>query len=164
MKKTLFNRRIKALIIDISILLMVEILLVISFMLVVPEDFLFFYYMTGSIVYGMFFCKDIINGQSIGKKILKIQVVNNKGKVSSMQNLILRNVIALLQPIDAISIVTKGKRLGDVLCKTKVVSTLNCKIEYRYGLIQISICVIAVIVITVTFFYGLWIVLNWLVS
>lgn len=116
MKKTLFGRRIKALIIDIIILIVIEILLIISFILVVDKDFLFIYYMTGSIVYGILY------------------------------------------------IATKGQRLGDILCKTKVISTLNHKIEYRYNPFQIIICVIAVIIITVSVFYGLWIILNWLVS
>ena len=160
MAKTLFNRRIKALVVDISVLAIIEILLVVSCILIMNRDFLYIYCITTAIIYGLFFCKDIINGQSIGKRILKLQVVDNKGGVPHVQNLILRNMIALLQPIDAIYIAIKGKRLGDVLCKTKVVSTINHKIEFRYNLIQVSICAIFVIFITISFFYGLWFVLN----
>ncbi|MDR0865022.1 MAG: RDD family protein [Candidatus Symbiothrix sp.] len=161
MKQSIITRRLESLIIDIFLLGLIEIFIVILLMINISENFLYIYGLATSIGYSLFFCKDIINGQSIGKRILKLQVVDEKGFPVSLLNIILRNIIALLQPIDALYIINNnGKRLGDIICKTKVISISTDKINYKSNPVEIIICFIIVPVMTVSFFYAIWTIAN----
>jgi uncharacterized RDD family membrane protein YckC len=147
-------KRLKSSIIDVSVLAVIEIFFVILVMININESFLYIYSLATSIVFSMFFCKDIINGQSIGKRILKLQVVNEKGFPLNLRKVILRNIIALLQPIDMLYMINNNeKRLGDIICKTKVVSTSSGKIKYRLNSIKIIVSFIFIFLITFSFFY-----------
>lgn len=70
------------------------------------------------------FCKDLIKGQSIGKRIMKIAVVNADDLTicSNPFKLILRNITLPLWPIEAILFLSSenGVRLGDKLTNTTV--------------------------------------------
>lgn len=120
--KGLVKKRFNAFLIDISILGVLELFLLITLMLNINKSFLCIHSITTVIILCLFFCKDIINGQSVGKRIQKIRVVTQNGGAVSLQNIIARNVTALLQPIDVLYMINNdGKRLGDIICKTKVV-------------------------------------------
>lgn len=69
----------------------------------------------------IYFFKDVISGQSIGKRILKIKVVDLDGNTPKLFNLIIRNITILIWPIEAILVLLDKPRLGDILAKTKVV-------------------------------------------
>ena len=43
----------------------------------------------------IYFFKDVINGQSIGKRIMKIKVVDLNGNKASLFNLIIRNITSI---------------------------------------------------------------------
>lgn len=129
--RTLIKKRLKAFLIDIAILAVLEIFILIILIINVNKSFLCIYGITTVITLGLFFLKDVINGQSIGKRILKLQVISENGKVASLQNVIVRNMIALLQPVDVLYMINnKGKRLGDIICKTKVVNASQ-KAKYK---------------------------------
>lgn len=120
--RKLTKKRFKAFLIDITILGALGLFILIILMANTSMDFLHVIGLTTVIIYGLFFCKDVINGQSIGKRIFKLQIVTEKGETANMQSIIIRNMIALLQPIDALYMInSRGKRLGDIICKTKVV-------------------------------------------
>ncbi len=68
-----------------------------------------------------YFIKDIINGQSIGKRIMKIKVVDTNGKKPDLFNLIIRNITILIWPVEALLLLMGKKRLGDRLAKTDVI-------------------------------------------
>jgi uncharacterized RDD family membrane protein YckC len=154
MKTTIKKMRLIALVIDFFILSIIELLIVILLLININKNFLFIYGMATAMVYSLFFCKDIIKGQSIGKKIIGLQVVNKKRLPATLGNLILRNFIALLQPIDALYMLNNnGKRLGDIISKTRVISTSTNKIDYRQSSIKIFIFFVSVCLVTFSFFY-----------
>ncbi len=148
----LAKKRLKALLVDIIILGVLGILILIIFMIVVDKNFLCIYSLTIAIVYSLFFCKDVINGQSIGKKMLKLQIITEKGKAASLRSLIIRNMIALMQPIDALYMINNpGKRLGDIVCKTRVVDASR-KIKYEFNPLLLIFHIITVVFVTFSFF------------
>ena len=123
--RKLIKKRFKAFLIDIAILGALGVFILIILMANTNVNFLCIIGLVTAIIYSLFFCKDVINGQSIGKRIFKLQVVTEKGKAASLRNIIIRNMIALIQPIDALYMVNnRGKRLGDIICKTKVVNVV----------------------------------------
>lgn len=76
--------------------------------------------MLGLILYP---CKDCINGRSIAKRMLKLQVVDNStGQVASPFKCFIRNLFIVLWPIEVIVALTNtSRRLGDKVAGTKVV-------------------------------------------
>ena len=69
--------------------------------------------------------KDIIKGQSIGKKILKIKIVDLKSdKSPNFLKLIIRNLFILVWPIEFLVLINDKKhhRLGDKILGTKIIN------------------------------------------
>ena len=121
--RKLIKKRFKAFLIDITILGALGLLMLVILMANTDMSFLCIIGLVTAIIYSLFFCKDVINGQSIGKRIFRLQVVTEKGRAVSLRNIIIRNMVALLQPIDALYMINnEGKRLGDIVCKTKVIN------------------------------------------
>ncbi|WP_165044436.1 RDD family protein [Dysgonomonas sp. ZJ709] len=123
MDNSLLSRRIKAIIIDFFILFILTIVLLVIILIVNKDkyDFIYCYALLMCIVYSTCFLKDIIGGQSLGKRIYKLQVKNDKGKVPPTKILILRNIFVFIYPIEIIlCFVNNGRRLGDIILKTKV--------------------------------------------
>src|SRR5579872_6053582 len=55
----------------------------------------------GAFGFALYFCKDIIGGRSIAKRILGLQVVDNStGKAASPFRCFLRNITCVLWPIE----------------------------------------------------------------
>ena len=73
--------------------------------------------------FALYFCKDIINGRSIAKRIIKLQVVDNKtGQVATPLQSLVRNILCVLWPIEVIIAMTNTtRRLGDRVAGTKLV-------------------------------------------
>lgn len=68
-----------------------------------------------------FMSKDIINGQSIGKRIAKIKIIDNSGENVAWWQLILRNITIFIWPLEALLLLLDKERIGDKAAKTKVV-------------------------------------------
>lgn len=70
----------------------------------------------------LYFCKDIINGRSIAKRILKLQIVDNAtGRVATPLQCFVRNIFCVLWPIEVIVAITNtSRRLGDIVAGTKL--------------------------------------------
>lgn len=88
---------------------------------------------------GFFLYKDCFNGRSIGRIILKQQVIDCKtGQVASPIKCLLRNLFYLLGPIDLLFMLYhgKGRRLGDYAAETQVVqyNHKNIKIKWMESL------------------------------
>lgn len=117
------GKRILAFIIDHVIICFLFILLAMIEMFVKTDLDLFWkiYYIFLFVFMLIYFFKDVINGQSIGKRIVKIKVVDTAGNKPKLFNLIVRNITILIWPIEALLILLEKKRLGDRLAKTEVV-------------------------------------------
>ncbi len=72
--------------------------------------------------FAIYFCKDCINGQSIAKRILKLQLVDNStGRVASPFKCLLRNLFIVLWPLEVIAaIINPNRRIGDWVAGTKL--------------------------------------------
>lgn len=73
--------------------------------------------------FALYFCKDVINGRSISKRILKLQVVDNTtGQVASPLKCFIRNIFCIIWPIEVIvALVNPVRRIGDRVAGTKLV-------------------------------------------
>ncbi|WP_106793880.1 RDD family protein [Aquimarina sp. Aq78] len=71
----------------------------------------------------LYFCKDCIQGRSIAKRVLKLQVVeNSSGKVASPIRCFIRNIFCIFWFIEVIvTLVNSNRRIGDLVAGTKVV-------------------------------------------
>jgi uncharacterized RDD family membrane protein YckC len=75
------------------------------------------------ILFSLYFNKDILNGRSPAKRILKFQVVDNDTNLAaSPLKCLLRNLTIIIWPIEVlITIFNPSQRLGDRLANTRVV-------------------------------------------
>lgn len=75
------------------------------------------------VAFSLLFCKDCINGQSIAKRMLRLQVVDNKtGAVATPMQCFIRNSTLILLPIEfLLALVRPDKRIGDKIAGTKLV-------------------------------------------
>lgn len=72
--------------------------------------------------FSAYFNKDIFNGRSPAKRILKMQVINNKtGQVASPLKCLVRNLTIPLWPLEVIFVlVSPQRRLGDQIAGTRI--------------------------------------------
>ena len=126
-----FSERIFAFLIDLTIL--TTIMLLVSFVSIVPymltlskgDDarlLLALFYSILAISYVVFMFKDSKEGQSIGKRIMKIQIkcATNTDELPAKGNLILRNTTLILWFVEAIILLIFKKRVGDMIFSTYV--------------------------------------------
>jgi uncharacterized RDD family membrane protein YckC len=71
----------------------------------------------------LYFLKDIINGRSLAKLILKLQLVDNKtGEVASPLQCFVRNLFCIIWPVEFIvALANPGRRIGDRVAGTRLV-------------------------------------------
>lgn len=94
---------------------------------VIESNFLIANHVYNFVVLLLIVCKDLVfRNASIGKKILKLKVVTDEGNIPSIKSMILRNLLFLIFPINGIVILSKGKKIEDILLHLNVVS-YNCK-------------------------------------
>ncbi len=72
--------------------------------------------------FAMYFNKDFFDGRSPAKRILKIQVINNKtGEVAGPLKCLLRNMTIPIWPLEAIFIlINPQRRIGDYIAGTRI--------------------------------------------
>lgn len=97
----------------------------------------------GLIGFALYFSKDAIHGRSIGKRALKLQVVDNSsGNVASPIKCFVRNIFCILWPMEVIvTLASPSRRIGDIVAGTRVVQ-FNPELEQpkiNYGQIGLSI-------------------------
>lgn len=72
-------------------------------------------------LYGVLIIRDVLcGGRSIGKRIMKLYIVDEKNQKAAFWRLLLRNITLMIMAIDGIAILTMQRRLGDMLAKTNV--------------------------------------------
>jgi uncharacterized RDD family membrane protein YckC len=107
-------------------------------------------FMAGSLAYlsmlgfAIYFCKDCINGRSIAKRMLKLQVVDSTtGQVASPLKCFIRNIFIVLWPIEVIIALTNpSRRLGDRVAGTKLVKFDSTLEQPKINIVQILIPVV----------------------
>lgn len=97
----------------------------------------------GLIGFALYFCKDCIKGQSIAKRALKLQVVENSTEeIASPLRCFVRNIFIIIWPIEVIvTMVNPSRRIGDMVAGTKVIP-FNPELEQpklNFGQIGLSI-------------------------
>ena len=75
-----------------------------------------------SIVFAVFFCRDIFTGRSLGRRICGLSVVDADSfhPVSEFRALV-RNLFIVVWPIELVMLFLKKRRLGDIVTHTDVV-------------------------------------------
>ncbi|MES2558167.1 MAG: RDD family protein [Bacteroidota bacterium] len=88
--------------------------------------------------FALYVCKDCINGRSIAKRILKLQVVDNTtGQVAGPLKCLIRNILIVIWPIEAIIALTNPeRRLGDRVAGTKLVVFDPLLIQPKVPIVQ----------------------------
>jgi uncharacterized RDD family membrane protein YckC len=94
--------------------------------------------------FAIYFCKDCINGRSIAKRLLKLQVVDNTtGQVASPLKCFIRNLFSIIWPIEGIiALVNPSRRLGDRVAGTKLIIFDPTLENRKINIIQILISVV----------------------
>ena len=109
--KSVLENRIKAFVVDYFIMVIIA-LIIYS----LTKDLI----LTCLITYPLGMNKDFLNGQSIGKRIFKIQVQNLENNHANEWKGSLRNLLFII-PIDIfIPFINPSRRIGDYLAGTKI--------------------------------------------
>lgn len=95
----------------------------------------------GLIGFALYFCKDSINGRSIAKRLLKLQVVkNSNGKVATPIRCFIRNLFCVLWPLEVIiTLVSPSRRIGDLIAGTRVVPFNEEREQLEINYLQIGL-------------------------
>jgi len=105
------EKRLLSIIVDLIVCILLTFILAYASFWVIGIPYTFFI---------LLFLKDIVNGQSIGKRLMKIRVLKKDGSKPSPRILVLRNLTLFIWFVDAYLYFSKGERLGDILFKTTV--------------------------------------------
>lgn len=89
--------------------------------------------------FAFYFCKDCIQGRSIAKRILRLQVVNNKtGEVAGPLRCFVRNIFCVLWFVEWIVVlVNPERRIGDMVAGTKVVKYVPRQERTKVNFLQL---------------------------
>lgn len=102
-----------------------------------------------SLIFSLILNKDILDGQSLGKRVLQLKVIKKKEQ-STPSRLIccIRNIF--LWPIDLFLILFTGKKLGDYITQTEVVTKTNATEAVTRNVITRSILFIIITVFIIS--------------
>ena len=122
---TLIKNRIYALAVDLVIAFILSFTL--SFIhIAFFETIVKYDYRIGlTLLLSFFICKDSVLGQSIGKKIFTLKVVDFESRNLTAIKLIIRNLFVFLAPIELLLLIYFDKRIGDGFVKSKVVKAVK---------------------------------------
>ncbi len=121
-KDVTFSKRLISLLVDGSVIIGIYIPLIFILFIVGSGNNVIFRILLLSIIYSLFLCKDILfQGQSIGKRILKLKVRDLNGRGISSFRLVLRNFFVIIWPVEIIMcLINPQRRLGDILIGTEI--------------------------------------------
>lgn len=105
-----------------------------------------------TLLLSFFICKDSVLGQSIGKRIYTLKVVDFESRNLTTIKLIIRNLFVFLAPIELLLLIYYDKRIGDSFVKSNVVKvvktekvSINSILIYFISLILTYIIIILLI-------------------
>lgn len=81
--------------------------------------------------YAVYFNKDILHGRSLGKRVIKLQVTDNKtGVAASPLQCFVRNMTIFLWPIEVlITLFSPARRLGDFIAGTRISAYIEPEVK-----------------------------------
>lgn len=139
--------RLKALIIDVALISIIWIVVFAIYVYLLKESAKYDYKVGLSLLLSLFLCKDGINGQSVGKRICNLKVVDYKGYSLSLLKLIVRNLFVFLAPIEFFVLLHNEKRIGDNVIKSRVILVKRPeKVTFMNVLIYLLILFITIVV------------------
>ncbi len=116
----IYNNRIVAFLIDVILLSLFGIITIIPLLFILDSsEQMIIIPFVSSLEELLFFFKDVLN-PSIGKRIMKQKIVCDDGTEPKFLKLLLRNISLFIWPIDAIMVLRRTKRLGEIITKTHV--------------------------------------------
>lgn len=107
--------------------------------------------------FALYLCKDCINGQSLAKRLLTLQVVDNEtGLPASPIKCFIRNITLVLWPIEAVvALSNTSRRLGDRIAGTKLVvydkAAEQPKVNFGKVLVPVLISYGSILLLTLPF-------------
>lgn len=104
-----------------------------------------------ALVFSLILNKDILDGQSLGKRILKLKVVKKQGQ-STPSKLIccIRNIFLFLWPIDLFLILFTDRKFGDYIAQTEAVTKTSASGAVTRNIITRSILFIIITVFIIS--------------
>jgi len=138
------KKRLLAMIIDFAIIMLIS--QVFIFMSFIEQNYLM--KITFSIMFSLFLCRDNLNGQSLGKRLMKIQVIDNDTlQTTTSPKYILRNLFLCIWPIELLFVFINGeRRIGDYVANTKIIiNTDTLPIKFKMKDLSIFLICLAVI-------------------
>lgn len=117
------EKRVLAFLIDYGIICILSAVLSLVAMLLQDQSQVITGILTGIVLLldFVYIFKDVVGGQSIGKRFEKIKVVGKDGNDTDLIRLIARNITLVIWPVEAILLILGRERIGDKLAKTKVI-------------------------------------------
>jgi uncharacterized RDD family membrane protein YckC len=100
--------------------------------------------------FSIYFCKDCIGGQSIAKRILKLQVADSrKQTIASPFQSLVRNFFDVLWPLEVIVIFfNPQRRIGDRVAGTKIIRFSPNLREEKTNFWQVLLCLVIAICVS----------------
>lgn len=97
-----------------------------------------------------FLCKDGFGMPSLGKRIMGINVIYADSTIKPIRALC-RNLFLVLLPIEAFLILLNRRRIGDIICKTDVIT--NKSPQSQLGYIWLNVLLIILLSIPLLIMY-----------
>lgn len=72
-------------------------------------------------ILGLFFKDLIFKNYSVGKKIMHLRIKTVDDNKPSVTQLVARNLFYIIWPLEILTLIITGKRLGDIIFKTQVI-------------------------------------------
>ena len=160
--KKVTSRRIVALAIDLFILVIIE-MFFLYFTISSRLGLNSFCYkiLVLSLLYSLFFCKDIIGSRSIGKRVMHLRIIGTNNKPITLKTLVLRNLFVFIGSVEIIlCFINSRKRVGDFVMNTKVTDNPELISTSKNSYINCIFCFIIVFLLTFSVFYFSYILLN----
>lgn len=96
--------------------------------------------MIGLFGFSLYFCKDCVNGRSISKRILGLQLINNSdGNIASPIRCMIRNLFCIFWPIEFfVSLFSPSRRIGDVVAGTNLIKIEPGEVEPKINYLNVG--------------------------
>lgn len=115
----MIQKRILAFVLDLVIIMVLGIVFEIITGLFISD----YYWKAAisSLPFAYLLTKDSFTGRSLGRKSMKITIVNNDGIVAGPWKDFIRNVFIILWPVELLVLIGCNRRIGDMITHTKVI-------------------------------------------